>query len=209
MEPASGHGIALVIFDMDGVLAALDREQRLQRLSQATGKAPEHFNATIWHSDFEPGAEAGRYPTGAEYLAEFNARSGCQLGREAWLDARRQAMTLIPETLAIARELRRTARIAMLTNNGPLLKESLAELVPEVWELFGADAHASCEFRARKPDRRVFERLLASYAVAAGGALLIDDEPVNVLGAQSAGLHGLHFETPWRLREQLGVLGLL
>jgi glucose-1-phosphatase len=207
MEPGSGHGISLVIFDMDGVLADLDRPRRLLWLSRATGKTAEHFNATVWHSDFESGAEAGRYPTGAEYLSEFNARSGCALSREQWVEARRQAMTLLPETLAIARELQSEARIALLTNNGSLLKESLPELVPEVWNLFGAHAHASCEFLARKPDRLVFERLLDRYAVAPGRALLIDDDPLNVQGARSAGLHALRFRTAARLKGNLAELG--
>lgn len=204
MEPALP--ISFVIFDLDGVLAELDRDKRLRWLAQATGKEPEHFNATIWHSDFEPRAEAGEYPTGTEYLTGFNARSGCALGRDQWIEARRQAMTVLPETLAIARELQPSVRLAMLTNNGSLLKESLPELVPEIWALFGARAHASCEFLARKPDRRVFERLLERYAVAPGEALLIDDDPVNVQGALDAGLHGLRFRNPARLKADLLAL---
>lgn len=53
--------ITFVIFDMDGVLAHLDRDKRLEWLSRTTGKIPEHFNATVWHSDFERSAEAGEY----------------------------------------------------------------------------------------------------------------------------------------------------
>jgi HAD superfamily hydrolase (TIGR01509 family) len=202
-------GIIFVIFDMDGVLAHLDRDRRLQWLARTTGKSPAHFNATVWHSDFEAGAEAGAYPTAAGYLAEFNRRSGCSLSREQWIEARRQAMTLIPETLAIARELRDVAGIALLTNNGSLLRESLPELVPEVCELFGDALYASCEFQARKPDRQVFERLLARHAVAHEQALLIDDDSSNVQGARHAGLHALLFQDPARLREELVWRGLL
>lgn len=197
-----------MIFDMDGVLAHLDRDKRLQWLSRHTGKPPEHFNTTVWHSDFEVGAEAGAYPTAAEYLAEFNRRSGCTLSRAQWIEARRQAMTLMPGTLAIARELRLVARIALLTNNGSLLKAALPELVPEIAALFGDTLHASCEFQARKPDRVVFERLLARYGVAPGQALLIDDEPLNVAGARGAGLHALRFQDPSQLRRDLSELGL-
>lgn len=134
---------------------------------------------------------------------------GCTLSREQWIEARRQAMTLIPETLEIARELRQRARIAMLTNNGSLLKESLPELVPEVCEVFGREMHASFEFNARKPDRLVFDRLLARYAVARDQALLIDDDPLNVQGAQCAGLHALLFQNPAKLREELSGFELL
>lgn len=199
--------IDLVIFDLDDVLAGLDRARRLQWLAGATGKPPDHFNATIWHSDFEPSAEAGAYPTGAEYLAEFNRRSGCQLTRAQWVEARRQAMTLIPGTLAIARELGRRVRLALLTNNGALLRESLPDLVPEVCAVFGDACHASCEFQARKPEPRVYERLVGRYGVEPGRALMIDDEPMNVRGALEAGLHALRFQGPVRLRAGLAAYG--
>jgi putative hydrolase of the HAD superfamily len=197
--------IDLVIFDLDDVLAALDRPRRLRWLAAATGKVPEHFNTTIWHSDFEPAAEAGACPTGAEYLAEFNRRSGCALTREQWVQARRQAMTLDPETLAIARELRARSRIALLTNNSALLKESLPELVPEVWAVFGDGCHASCEFQARKPDPQVYLRLLAHYGTEPARALMVDDDPGNVQGARDAGLHALRFQGEARLREDLAA----
>ena len=199
--------IDLVIFDLDDVLARLDRARRLRWLSGATGMPPEHFDATVWHSDFEPSAEAGAYPTGAEYLAEFNRRSGCRLTRAQWVEARRQAMTVIPGTLAIARELGRRTRLALLTNNGTLLKESLPDLVPEVWAVFGDACHASCEFQARKPEPRVYERLVARYGVEPSRALMIDDEPMNVRGALEAGLHALRFQGPVRLRAGLAAFG--
>lgn len=206
-ERPDRSGIALVIFDMDDVLVGLDRARRLAWLANLTGWPPEHFNAAIWHSDFEPAAEAGAYPTGAEYLAEFNRRSGCQLSRAQWVEARRQAMALIPGTLAVARDLARSVRLALLTNNGSLLRESLPELAPEVCALFGAACHASCEFQARKPDPVVYERLVARYGLAPGQALMIDDEPRNVEGARAAGLQALWFQGPERLRADLAAFG--
>jgi len=201
--------IRLVVFDMDGVLARLDRVRRNQWLARLTGKSPEHFDATIWHSDFEVGAEAGRWPEGADYLAEFNRRSSCSLSREQWIEARRQAMTPIRGMLALARELRRRTPIALLTNNGSLLKESLFELAPEISGLFGGAAHVSCEFQARKPDPQVFERLLALFQVQPAQAVFIDDDPVNVMGARAVGLEALLFVDFPRLRRELSRLGLV
>lgn len=194
---------------MDGVLATLDRPKRNQWLAGATGRPPSHFDATIWHSDFEAGAEVGAYPVPADYLAEFNRRSGCSLSREAWIEARRQAMTPLPGTLALVRELQRVVEVAMLTNNGSLLKEGLPELFPEAWALFGERAHVSCELGARKPERAVFERLLARYGLEPHEALLVDDDPVNVEGARLAGLQAHRFTDPAALREELRRRGLV
>ena len=99
---AAGAGsrvIELVVFDMDGVLAHLDRPRRLELLAEMTGRTPAFLQAAIWDSDFEPGAEARRYATGDEYLAEWNWRTRCRLTRAQWVRARREAMTLQPETL--------------------------------------------------------------------------------------------------------------
>ncbi|HWQ09907.1 MAG TPA: HAD-IA family hydrolase [Holophaga sp.] len=197
-----------MVFDMDGVLVQLDRDKRNRCLAGFTGRMPEHFDATIWHSDFERRAEAGEFPTAADYLAEFNRRSGCRLGREEWIEARRQAMALIPGTLEIVGKLRRVADVAVLTNNGALLGECLPELVPEICGAFGGAVHASCEFRARKPDRQVFERILARYAVTADRAILVDDDLSNFQGAKDAGMGAILFEHPAGLRACLSELGL-
>src|SRR5687768_6261147 len=140
--------IDMVVFDMDGVLAHLDRDRRLDLLAEMTGKDPSFLQAAVWESDFESSAEAGAYVTGAEYLAEFNRRTQSRLRREQWVRARREAMTVHAGTLRIARKLRDLCGIAMLTNNGSLLHESLPEIVPDVHRVFGDRAHASFQFRA-------------------------------------------------------------
>src|SRR5262245_28918369 len=51
--PSRPPSIELVVFDLDGVLAALDRERRLALLAEMTGKAPAFLHQAIWASDFE------------------------------------------------------------------------------------------------------------------------------------------------------------
>jgi HAD superfamily hydrolase (TIGR01509 family) len=200
--------IQLVIFDMDDVLARLDRVRRLDMLAEMTGKTPAFLHETIWGSDFESGAEAGAYPTGAEYLEEFNHRTGCRLSRADWIRARREAMTPDHEVLDIVATVKELTMVAMLTNNGSLLRASLGEIFPEAVRLFGRRAHASFEFGARKPDPAVFERLLARYAIPAPAAVFIDDAPDFVAGARNAGLHAIRFTDAQTLRGELAKFGL-
>jgi putative hydrolase of the HAD superfamily len=200
--------VELIVFDMDGVLARLDRTRRLELLSEMTGQPPAFLHAAIWGSDFEASAEAGAYPTGAEYLAEFNRRARSSLRREQWVRARREAMTPDPATLAIARALRGRHGIAMLTNNGALLYEALPEILPDVHGVFGDRAHASFQFNARKPQPQVFERLLGRYGVSAARAILIDDEEEYVAGARQAGMRGIRHAGAAALRRRLAELGV-
>ena len=200
--------IELVIFDMDGVLSQLDRPRRLALLAELTGRTPELLQKTIWDSDFETGAETGAYATGAEYLAEWNRRTGCKLTRAEWVRARRDAMTPYPDVLALADAVGRHCGIAMLTNNGALLYEGLDEIFPEAFSVFASRAHASFQFFARKPDPRVYRRLAARYGVAPERAVYVDDAPPFVAGAREAGLRGIDFEGAPLLRQRLLGLGL-
>lgn len=198
----------LVVFDMDGVLAHLDRARRLELLSEMTGRDPAFLQAAIWASDFESSAETGAYPTGAEYLAEFNRRAQSSLTREQWVRARREAMTPDAETLRIAQAVRAHCDIAMLTNNGSLLHEALPEVLPDVHRIFGDRAHASFQFNARKPQVEAFERLLQRYDTPAARAVFIDDAEEFVAGACRAGMHGIVYAGPVELRRRLGDYGL-
>jgi HAD superfamily hydrolase (TIGR01509 family) len=198
----------LIVFDMDGVLANLDRPRRLALLSGMTGKDPAFLQAAIWDSDFERAAEAGAYPTGAEYLAELNRRTHSRLSRAQWVQARRDAMTIDARMVAIAEALQGRCGIAVLTNNGSLLLESLPEVAPEIHRVFGARAHASFQFAARKPQPEVFARLLARYGVAATRALFIDDEEAFVAGARRVGMHGIRHTGPRPLLDGLAAFGL-
>jgi len=207
MAPSSP--IELIIFDLDDVLGHLDRDKRLSILSAVTGKPAQFLHERIWASDFESSAERGAYATGDEYLAEFNRRTGCELTREQWIRARREATTLDREVLQIAKEVSKRHCIALLTNNGSLLRESLGQILPEVERLFGSRAHASFEFNARKPEAAVFERLLARYAVEPSRAVFIDDSAEYLAGARHVGLNGIQFTSASSLRNSLAALGVL
>jgi glucose-1-phosphatase len=202
------NAIDMVVFDMDGVLAQLDRAHRLALLAEATGKDPAFLQAAIWDSDFEASAELGAFPTGAEYLAEFNRRTHSDLTREQWVRARREAMRVQPETLALANQLRECCNIAMLTNNGSLLYESIPEIMPDVYRVFGDRAHASFQFGARKPQVEVFTRLLARYGATAARSVFVDDYEGFVAGARAAGLHGICYAGAAELRRSLREFGL-
>ncbi len=189
----TGTTFAFVIFDLDGVLLDFHPERRLARLAAMTGQAPAALQAAIWASDFEQAAEAGAWPTGEAYLAEFNARIGGAVTRAQWIAARREAMTPRAAVIGYLRRLRERVPLALLTNNGALLLEALPQLCGDVTELFGDRLHASFQFGARKPAPEVYQRLLARHGIPPEVALMVDDDPGNVAGAVQAGLAGYRF----------------
>lgn len=196
----------LVVFDLDGVLVDFAPAARMARVVTWTGLPAERIHAATWGAPFEPAAEAGAFATGDAYLAAFNAALGTTLSRAQWIEARRAAMTERPDVLAFVRALAQRTGIAALTNNGALLRETIAELAPGVAAAFGTRFHATCEFGARKPDTIVFERLLARYGVEPARAAFIDDAPANVEGAQRAGLHAILYDDFATVRAALDAL---
>ncbi len=200
--------IRFVIFDMDGVLDRYDLGARLERLAAATGKSAAAIHAAIWKSGFEDAADAGQF-SAEEYLKGFAERVGAPVSRAAWVAARRAAMHPNRDVLELAKRLKRRAGIAVLTNNGFLVKDSFGEIFPELPPLFGERLHVAAEFGAKKPDPEVYRRLVARHEIEPGMAMMVDDKPENVEGAEAAGLAGYRFSGIDGLRRELRARGLL
>jgi glucose-1-phosphatase len=198
----------LVIFDMDDVLCRYDLGRRLRALSAVSGKSPRDIRAAIWDSGFEDESDAGRYPESEIYLAEFASRLGHALSKPQWIAARRISMTPDIDVLNFAARCTGTGKIALFTNNGPLLKESLPEIFPEASRLFGSDCYCSYEFGAKKPDPEVYRRLLDRLGTGPEQSWFIDDKKSNVEGARVAGLEAHRFVNYAALAKRAGELGL-
>jgi glucose-1-phosphatase len=176
-----------IIFDMDGVLCRTDFARRLTVLGDITGLEPRAVDAAIFQSGFDDLADRGHY-SAAEYLELFAAHLGVPVSREEWLAARRAAMTPDHDMLALAKRLQRRVPVAMLTNNGPLLQEGLAEVFPQAVALFGDHAYFSCQFRSTKEEPAIFHAISQTLGARVENTLFIDDSEVYIASAQSAGL---------------------
>ena len=60
----------------------------------------------------------------------------------------------------------------------------------------------------RKPDRRIYERALHEFDIDAAHSVFIDDKAMNIVGANKAGIRGIRFEDPQRLRSVLIDAGI-
>ncbi len=196
----------LVIFDMDDVLCHYDLGRRLRALSQITGKTPRDIRAAIWDSGFEEDADSGGYPDADVYLAEFSQRIGHPVSRSEWIAARRESMVASDDVLALAKTIGLVSRIAIYTNNGPIVKNSLDDLFPQAAAIF-TERYCSYEFGTKKPDPNSFSRLLATLGVEPSQTWFIDDKRSNVLGARKAGLQGHHFRSLDLLLAEAKILG--
>jgi putative hydrolase of the HAD superfamily len=184
--------IALVLFDMAGVLCRYEKSERIAVLSRISGMAPEAIDAAIWASGFEEAGDAGAMD-GAAYLRGFGEAIGYPLTLAEWTEAKAASLTPDPAMLDLARRVAARKRVAVLTNNSVLVWDQIDLLFPQLRPIFGDAIHASGEFGARKPDAQAFLGCLAALGVAPEETLFIDDSAANVAGARRAGLHAHHF----------------
>ncbi len=196
----------LVIFDMDDVLCHYDLGRRLRALSQISGKMPRDIRAAIWDSGFEDDADSGGYPDADVYLAEFSYRIGHTITRQQWIAARRESMIPSSDVLALAEAIGKVSRLAIYTNNGPIVKSSLDELFPEAAAIF-KERYCSYEFGTKKPDPDSFTKLLSQIKISPADTWFIDDKRSNVQGAKLAGLKAHHFRSYEALAKDVKSMG--
>jgi HAD superfamily hydrolase (TIGR01509 family) len=193
----------LFIFDMDDVLYDYDYDARIRELKAVTGLSADELRERWWLAGHESAAEAGEFATGDEYLEAFCAALGRSVTVEDWVRARAAAMTPRPESIAAVRRAAELGRITLLTNNGALAQEHLATLAPDLADLFGDHLLTSSSYGARKPDPRVFERVLEAYRTAPSDAFFADDLEENIRGAESVGIAGHLYTSPALLRSAI------
>lgn len=176
-------------FDFDKTLYAYDFRLRLPALSLVTGASQYHLAKTWWAGGYEVRAEAGEWPTSAEYLAEFERVTGSRLSLENWQEARALASTAIPASVDALRRASALGTVSLLSNNPSPFAESLPLLAPDVTAIVGENRLVSCELGVRKPDARIFELALAHYGARAEDTFFVDDSAGNLEGARALGIH--------------------
>ena len=190
----------LFIFDMDDVLYDYDWRVRMAGMTAMTGHSLDELRRRWWNDRGEWAAEAGVFETAAEYLSAFETAIGMPVDEDEWVRVRGAAMTVWPESLEAVRRASALGQITLLTNNGALASKHLRTLAPELVDLFGDHLFTSSDYRARKPNPVVFERVLESYGVDARHAFFADDMRINVDGAASVGISSHLFNGPAALR---------
>jgi glucose-1-phosphatase len=197
---------ALVLFDLDGVLAHYDHGPRLRTLAERSGASFEAVATELFDSGLERAADLGDYDAEGQ-MQELSRRLGTPVSVQDGIAARAASMVADPEMLDLVRSVR--AEVAILTNNGLLLRDYLPEICPALFPLFAGRVFCSAQFRLAKPDPEIYRRCIAALGFTPAQTLFIDDKHENAEGARSAGLKSHHFRHADGLRAELLALELL
>ena len=199
---------AAVVFDLGGVLIDWDPRHLYRKLFAGDAAAMEWFLANVCTNEWNREQDRGRAWTEAVALLEPSWPAHGPLiraYRERWMEMLNGP---IAGSVTILEELRR-AGVALhaLTNWS---HETFALARPQYPFLahFGVIV-VSGEIGLIKPDPAIFRHLEARAGIVPDETVYIDDSAANVAAATALGYRALKFETPERLRRDLGALGLL
>jgi putative hydrolase of the HAD superfamily len=198
---------AVVLFDLDGVLAHYSHASRLAHLAHCSGRTVDEVAQALFGSGLEHDADLGLHDAAGQ-VAEFSRRLQAPVGLDDCIEARRLSMQADTAMLALAAQLANRARVAILTNNNLLLRDHLPRICPPLFPLFEGRVFCSAQFRRAKPDPAIFHACLAELGASPAEVLFIDDKAANADGAYRAGLHSHHYRDLPTLRAHLRQFGL-
>jgi putative hydrolase of the HAD superfamily len=196
---------SLVLFDLDGVLVSYSHRIRVETLGAALGRTPEAVFAALFDKGVESRYDAGLFTTDA-YLAALSEALDCTVDMRSWLAARSASMHCAQATVDHIAALAGRADVAVLTNNGPLVLDSLprplADAIPRE-RIFCSNV-----LGVSKPAPVAFLRVVETLGHDPHRTLFLDDNVANDEGARSAGLQAEQVHAPGEFAGILRNYGL-
>jgi len=114
---------------------------------------------------------------------------------------------LFPESVSLIQELKKTYRIALLSNINDIHYTSIEdECMPLFLELH--DCFLSYKIGMRKPNYDIFLYALDRINIKPENALFIDDAYQNIIAARSLGIQTVHLASQTQLKEALHSLNI-
>jgi FMN phosphatase YigB (HAD superfamily) len=188
-----------IIFDLGGVVVNLAPERTVDSFrkmipnftdAQFCGK-PDQLR---FYSDYETGAIGT-----PEFYRQFCEHYQTQLSFQSFQDSWNEMFLVLPQERVdlIVRLRSEGKRVFLLSNINPVHAEVM-DGVYQSLELPGTfrghfeRAYYSFEMGLRKPDPRIFERVLSENRLVASETLFIDDSLQHVNSAKTLGIQTIH-----------------
>jgi len=202
----AGAPLRAVIFDIGRVLVGLDVARAATGLSSGISLGPDELWSAIqsdlrWH-DWQEGRIAPQ-----DWHLHLSKRLGSKLKFAEFRDVWNRTLDPQPlQTRDLFEELRKSKRLALLSNTDPIHVAHL-EANYDFFEFFPAASRIySCAVKASKPSPVIFQAALRAVKSKAQEAAFIDDIPEYVEAARALGLKAIHYRNPVQLRSALRAI---
>lgn len=197
--------IKAVIFDLGNVLVNYDVEKAAKRFSAASGLSTKEIWRRFFLSKFEQAYTRGEIST-----REFHRIACKTLGASIPLATFSHYWNDIfwenPGMDRLLRRLKKHYPLYLISNTNALHYTHIKKhfkLLRHFKKRF-----PSHEVGARKPDLKIYRRVLRKIGLRPEETVFIDDMKSFIAGARKAGMHALRFKTRTRLIRDLRRLGI-
>ena len=189
-----------IAVDLGGVAATFKPAVRSALIGAATGLTAHDVEARLFASGLDARLERGEFTTTAEAMTLLVDALDRQMSADALVAAWSRAF--IPDCDVLSLLARRSERVILFTNNGPIVQTCLAGPLREIGDVCDQIV-CSWQLGATKPAPLAFERFAAETGSTARQLLLVDDSQANVEAARQAGWAAELVKNAADLRESL------
>jgi len=197
-----------VVFDYGMVLTSDPDREAYEALQRISGLNAERLDKFYWAD--RHAYDEGKL-TGLEFWHKIMREAGLSLSEATVAELNqwdaRMWTTQNPRMVAWqARLSKRGLLTAILSNMGDAVHESIERAYDWIQRF---DVRVwSYELKVAKPDRAIYEFVLAKLGTRPEETLFLDDKPENIEAAHALGMQGIVFSTVTKLREDLMAAGL-
>ena len=201
------QGIKNIIFDLGGVIYAIDYLATIRAFKDLGIKNFEQIYAKAGQSDLFDDLETGKISK-VEFFEGINKFLPNPLSPTQITDAwNAMLIDFMPDALKCLKALNKDYRIFLLSNTNEIHMKEIKDRVGEVFysefcQLF-EQVYLSHDIGLRKPHTGVFTYILSERGLDPSETLFIDDSPQHVEGAVKAGLKAYHLKNEERISQLL------
>lgn len=199
------QGIKNIIFDLGGVIYAIDYQATIKAFEALGIKDFEQIYAKAGQSDLFDTLETGRISK-TEFLSEIKKYLNSSISDDDVINAwNAMLIDFMPDAIKCLKALNGDYRIFLLSNTNEIHIEEIKSRVDEVFyaefcQLF-EEVYLSHDLGLRKPDTEVFTHIIREKGLAPSETLFIDDSPQHVEGTIQAGLNAYHLKNDERISQ--------
>ncbi len=199
-----------IVFDYGEVLCHRNQQAWHDMLALTALGIPQ-FESIYWRDRHQ--YDLGHFD-GAGFWSRFGAHTGRTFTPEetrALIDADVRMWTETDPAMLtwVAALQQHGLRTAVLSNMVPEVLQAMRTQPRFAWLSGFTHLTWSCELHIAKPDPAIYLHTCERLGVAPADALLLDDKPENIRGAEAIGMQGILFTDIAHLRQDLAARGLL
>jgi putative hydrolase of the HAD superfamily len=207
LKTSDNNKIKAIIFDLGNVLIKVDFERMLiNHTKDATGNSAHEITESAYNDDLFKQFCTGELSSEKFYKKlnkRYNLDISIQLFKEKWCDI----FELVEGMSELVAELSSNFKIGLLSDTDPIHWQYVLREYPFLQSI--ENPTLSYKVGYMKPHPDMYKLAAKNVKQSPNECLFIDDQQVNVEGAQKVGMHAVQFENQKQIKNFLISAGLL